>query len=250
LPDGKSVKQFKALNYGLGFTGSDRLLITANEGGDVMISDPMNGKTINKLKADLGPRKYGVRAVLYRPAEGWWAYVDGEEGRAVKLSDGTTVLTKFGEATDFALSADGERIWTVGRDAVRLYSVGTWSLEKEWKLRAPTPPTQEPEFALGKSDDGRDFVAVPSTTGLMIYPEDMQNKIATRGSAFIDSSDKLMLAAGPTMQLMSLDGTPRCEWQQHPYHRKALSADGRWLAIADFQQVSVWKMSALSDGCN
>jgi hypothetical protein len=247
--DGSLAKQFKALEYGLGFTENDRSFISADNRGDIEIVDVVNGKIGKRLNAELGPRGYGVRAVLYRPDLDWWAYVDGEEGRVVKLSDEKTVLASFGNATDFALSADGKRIWTVGRDAVRVYSVDTWHLEKEWPLRSPTPPTQEPSFSLGESQGGQEFAAVPSVGGLMIYPENTQEKISGGGTAIIDSKDDLMLLAGASMRLMSLNGTPRCQWKQQPYYRRTVSADGRWLAIADTQQVSLWNMSRLVKAC-
>jgi hypothetical protein len=158
-------------------------------------------------------------------------------------------LATFGNATDFALSADGKKIWTVGRDAVRVYSVSSWSLDKEWKLRSPTPPTQEPEFAMGKTANGTDFVAVPSVDGLMIYPEEIQGGIVARGAAFIDPGENLMLVEGSTMQLTNLDGKVYCDWKQYPYHRRTASADGRWIAIADFQKVSVWKTTDLLQSC-
>jgi WD40-like Beta Propeller Repeat len=249
VSDGSKIKEFKASTWGAAFTEDDSLLISHGHDGEVLISDVKTGKVVRKLKAELGPRKYDVRSVLYRPQGDWWAYVDGEEGRAIKLSDGKTVLATFGNATDFALSPDGKKIWTVGRDAVRVYSVGSWSLEKEWKLRSLTPPTSEPEFAMGKTAKGIDFVAVPSVDGLMMYPEDAQEGIVARGAAFIDSGEDLMLVGGPTMQLMSLNGKLRCEWQQYPHHRSTASVDGKWIAIADFQRVSVWKMVGLADGC-
>ena len=134
------------------------------------------GKTIRRLKAELGPRKYDVRSVLYRPESDWWAYVDGEEGRAVKLSDGKTVLATFGNATDFALSADGKKIWTVGREAVRVFSVGSWALEQEWNFGLRRRQRRKPEFAMGKTANGKDFAAVPSVDGLMIYPEETKGR--------------------------------------------------------------------------
>jgi hypothetical protein len=249
VSDGVKVKEFKASTWGPIFLDDNSLLITHGHDGKVLVTDVKTGKVVRKLEAELGPRKYDVRSVLYQPKVDWWAYVDGEEGRAVKLSDGKTVLATFGKATDFALSTDGRKIWTVGRDAVRVYSVDSWSLEKEWKLRSPTPPTQEPEFAMGQMADGTDFVAVPSVDGLMIYPEEAQGRIVARGAAFMDPSEGLMLVEGPSMQLMNLEGKVRCEWQQYPYHRRTASADGKWVAIADFQKVSVWKMSALAEGC-
>jgi WD40-like Beta Propeller Repeat len=249
VSDGRRIKEFKGSTWGASFTEDDSLMISHGHDGEVFISDIKTGKVVKKLKAELGPRKYDVRSVIYRPQADWWAYVDGEEGRAMKLSDGKTALASFGDATDFALSPDGKKIWTVSRDAVRVYSVDSWSLEKEWKLRSQTPPTSEPELAMGKTTHGGEFVAVPSVDGLMIYPEDAQGGIATRGAAFIDPGEDLMLVHGPTMQLMSLGGKLRCEWQQYPYHRKAASADGKWIAIADFQKVSVWRMAGLADGC-
>jgi hypothetical protein len=249
VSDDMKIKEFKASTWGGAFSDNDSLLITHGHDGEVLVSDVKTGKVIKKLKAELGPLKYDVRSVLYQPKGDWWAYVDGEEGRAVKLSDGKTVLTTFGKATDLALSADGKKIWTVGRDAVRVYSVDSWSLEKEWKLRSLTPPTQEPEFTMGKAANGTDFVAVPSVGGLMIYPEEVQGKIDVRGSAFLDSGEDLALIEGPTMQLINLNGKVRCEWQQYPYHRRTASADGKWIAIADFQKVSVWKMSELAEHC-
>jgi hypothetical protein len=234
---------------GVAYADNDNLLISKGHDGEVVISDAKTGKVVRKLRAQLGPRQYDVRTVLYRPESDWWAYVDGEEGRVVKLSDSKTVLLTLGKATDFALSADGKKVWTVGRDAVRVYSVGSWTLEKEWNLRSQIPPTQEPELTMGRSANGTDFVAVPSVGGLMIYPEEAQEGIALRGTAFIDSPENLMLVGGPTMQLMSLDGKMHCEWQQYPYHRRTASADGRWIAIADFQKVSVWKMADLRQSC-
>ncbi len=176
------IKEFKASTWGRRCRGRQSTDLSWAD-GEVIVSDVKTGKTIRRLKAELGPRKYDVRSVLYRPESDWWAYVDGEEGRAVKLSDGKTVLATFGNATDFALSADGKKIWTVGREAVRVFSVGSWALEQEWKLRSQTPSTQEPEFAMGKTANGKDFAAVPSVDGLMIYPEEAQGKIVVRGAA-------------------------------------------------------------------
>jgi len=249
VSDGLKIKEFKASTWGAAFAEDDSLLISHGHDGEVIVSDVKTGKTVRKLKAELGPRKYDVRSVLYRPESDWWAYVDGEEGRAVKISDGKTVLATFGDATDFALSADGKKIWTVGREAVRVFSVDSWALEQEWKLRSKTPSTQEPEFAMGKTANGKDLAAVPSVDGLMIYPEEAQGQIVVRGAAFIDSVENLMLVDGPTMQLMDLDGKVRCEWRQYPYHRRTASADGRLIAIADFQKVNIWKMTDLRESC-
>jgi len=249
VSDGKKLKEFNAGTWGLTFAEGDSLLVSYKSGGEVVVSDWKTGKTVRKLQAVLGPRKYDVRKVLYRPANDWWAYVDGEEGRAVKLSDGKAELATFGNATDMALSPDGRSIWTVGRDAVRVYSVGTWKLEKDWPLRSATLATQEPEFSMGKTVGGLDFVAVPSVDGLMLYPEEAQTSIVARGYAFIDSEDALMMVEGQTMRLLGLDGSSHCEWKQYPYHRRTASEDGRWFAIADSQEVHVWKMTALAAEC-
>jgi hypothetical protein len=76
-----------------------------------------------------------------------------------------------------------------------------------------------------------------------------QGGIIAHGVAFIDSGQNLMLVEGPTMQLIDFDGEVRCEWKQYPYHRRTASADGRWIAIADDQKVSVWKMTDLLQSC-
>lgn len=249
VPDGKNLKTFTAGTWGVQFEAQDALLVSHASGGLVLVTDWKSGKTVAKLKAELGPRRYDVRAVLYHPDQDWWAYVDGEEGRVMSLSNPKQVLATLGAATDMALSYDGEQVWTVGRDAVRVYSVGDWKLEHEWKLRSPTPPTSEPEFVLSSNAKGESFAGVPSVDGLTIYPEELQNKIAAKGAGFPDPDDDLMLVQGPTMKLLSLDGTQRCEWQQYPYHRRALSLDGHWFAVADFQKVYFWNLKMLAAEC-
>ena len=71
-----------------------------------------------------------------------------------------------------------------------------------------------------------------------------------RGAAFIDSVENLMLVEGPTMQLMDLD-KERCgvSGGSTLTIRRAASADGRLIAIADFQKVNIWTMTDLRESC-
>ena len=206
-------------------------------------------KTIKELKAQLGKFKYDVRGVIYLPAADYWAYVDGEEGRVIRLSDGH-ILASLGDATDFALSADGKRLWTVSRSRVALFNAADWTLRKEWPLRQPTSPTSEPELTLGMTNDDNDFVAVPSINGLILYSETPgQDSKIESGRSFIDNVNHLILVSNKFESLFDMKWNLLCRWQQRAAHRFASSADGQWFALADFDKVSIWRMQDLAAGC-
>jgi WD40 repeat protein len=245
----KKLAEFKARDQDLIFAHNDEWLITTGSGGKVRVSDIATCKTVKELEARLGKRNYDVRGVIYLPEADYWAYVDGEEGRVVRLSDGH-ILASLGDATDFALSADGKRLWTVGRSGVALFSAIDWTLTKEWPLRQPTNPTSEPELTLGRTDDGSDFVAVPSINGLTLYSETPRQKSDLEsGRSFIDSTNHLVLVAGRAESLYDMKWNLLCRWQQRASHRFASSADGQWFALADFDKVSIWRMQDLEAGC-
>ena len=246
---GKKTVEFKARINDIFFVNSDRWLILSGSGGKVRVSDSETGKTVRDLTAKLGKYKYDVRNVIYSPNEDYWAYVDGEEGRVIRISNGG-VMASLGDATDFALSRDGKRLWTVNRKHVALYDTDSWTVMHDWVLRLPISPTSEPELQLGVDESGTEFVAVSSVGGLTLYslkPEDQLT--VTAGRPFIDSSDHLILSSGATETLMDMKGNVICKWQQRPAHRFASSADGKWIALADFDKVSVWNLASLAAEC-
>jgi len=249
VSSGAKLLEFKSLPNDIYFAHNDEWLITTGSGGKVRVCDAGTGKTIKDLAAELGKRKYDVRGVIYRPESDYWAYVDGEEGRIVRLSDGH-ILANLGEATDFALSTDQRRLWTVSRKSVSEFDTTTWTLRKEWDLRKPISPISEPELAIGSDLNSSEFVAVPSVGGLELYSESPAKQISLEaGRPFVDSSDQLIFVTGRVDSLLDMQGNLLCQWQQRAAHRFISSADGRWFALADFDKLNVWRVADLAKGC-
>ena len=105
----------------------------------------------------------------------------------------------------------------------------------------------------GISKDGLRVVAVPSSNGLVIYRgPGMEGSYATDKStttvAFAAAS-RTYVNLGLGLTFVNSEGTVSCKRSLQGWSSYDVSEDGQWIAVAQTNIVSVWRMDDLLHDC-
>jgi hypothetical protein len=151
------------------------------------------------------------------------------------------------DAYSVALSQDGTELWTVNRNELMAFHTANWELIGLWPLKSPPMGTSRPLVRTGVTRDGRRTVAVPSAQGLVIYTElemsgDYVTDKQTNAAAFAPSTNTYVNLAGE-ITLLNGEGHSLRKKSYKGRVGEALSDDGQWLALSQFNSVDcgAWK---------
>jgi hypothetical protein len=148
---------------------------------------------------------------------------------------------------------DGTELWTVNRNELMAFHTTNWELIGHGPLKSPPMGTSRPVVRTGVTRDGRQTVAVPSAQRLVIYTEpemsgDYVTDQQTNAAAFAPSTNTYVNLAGK-ITLLNGEGHSLCKKSYKGRVGEALSDDGQWLALSQFNSVDLWRMEDLVRDC-
>ena len=212
------------------------------------------GKKARAFVIPLGKFKYDIQQVVLDPSGKWLAYADEESSNVLDLSaDPPKTIADLQDACSVSISSDGTELWTVNRTQLTSYSTITWEITRHWPLKSPPVATASVRVRTGVSKDGARVVAVPSSAGLVIYrgPR-MEGSYATEKStttvAFAAAS-RTYVNLGLGLTFVNAEGTVSCKRSLQGWSSFDVSEDGQWIAVAQTNSVSVWRMDDLLRDC-
>jgi hypothetical protein len=232
---------------------ADQLVVTGS-GGKVVFLELPKGKKLREFAIPLGKYKYDVHELALDRNGKWLAYADEESSNVVDMSsDPPKPIVDLKDAYSVALSQDGTELWTVNRSELMAFHTANWELIGHWPLKSPPMGTSRPLVRTGVTPDGRRTVAVPSTQGLVIYAEpemsgDYVTDKQTNTVAFAPPTHTYVNLAGE-ITLLNGEGHLLCKKSYKGRVSEALSDDGQWLALSQFNSVDLWRMEDLLRDC-
>jgi len=232
---------------------ANHLLVTGSSGKFAFLEIP-KGKKSRAFVIPLGKYKYDIQQVVLDPSGRWLAYADEESSKVLDLStDPPKSIADLQDACSVSLSLDGTELWTVSRTQLTAYSTTTWEVIGHWPLKSPPVATASVRLRTGVSKDGARVVAVPSSNGLVIYRgPGMDGSYATDKStttvAFAAAS-RIYVNLGLGLTLVNSEGAASCKRSLQGWSGYDVSEDGQWIAVAQTNSVSVWRMDDLLRDC-
>ncbi len=253
----KRVSEFKSDAGAPGVLEFDRTgkqLIVTGSGGKLAILDLPKGKKLKGWTIPLGKYKYDLHEIVLDLNGKWLAYADEESSKVLDAStDPPKQIADLKDAYSIALSKDGKTLWTVNRNELAGFNTETWEVMGRWPLKSSQIATSLAMVRAGVTSDGQNTIAVPSAKGLIFYrPPDMEGTYVTdkptSAVAFISGRNIFVNFSG-ALTFLSDNGTALCE---KPYKGRvdyAISGDGKWLAISEFNGVDLWRVEDLLRDC-
>ncbi len=252
----KKIKEFKSgfSPQSLGFNTSDDQLLISGGGGKLALFSLSEGKKMREWKLPLGQRRFDLHAVILGPEGKWVAYADEDLSHVMDISGSEpSVIADLKNAGSLALSLDGKELWTADRTELARYDTATWNETGRWPLKSPPLNTADVVVRAAVAFDGSRTVAVPSEKGLVIYREpEMLGEYVThepteRGVFAVGS--KMFVVLGGKWTFLDASGASLCERSGKVSKDYAMSANGQWLALAQFDSVELWRMDDLVSTC-
>jgi hypothetical protein len=231
----------------------DQLMVTGH-GGKIVFPELPKGKKLREFAIPLGKYKYDVHEIALDRNGKWLVYADEESSNVIDLgSDPPKPIGDLKDAYSVALSQDGTELWTVNRNEWMAFHTADWELIGHWPLKSPPMGTSRPLVRTGVTRDGRRTVAVPSAQGLVIYTEpemsgDYVTDKQTNAAAFAPLTNTYVNMAGE-ITLVNGEGHSLCKKSYKGRVGEALSDDGQWLALSQFNSVDRWRMEDLVRDC-
>jgi hypothetical protein len=253
----KRIGDFKSEVGGPGemkFDSSASHLLVPGSGGKFAILEIPKGKKARVFVIPLGKFKYDIQQMVIDPSGKWLAYADEESSKVLNLStDPPKTIANLQDACSVSISLDGTELWTVNRTQLTVYSTTTWESIGHWPLKSPPVATASVRLRTGISKDGLRVVAVPSSNGLVIYRgPGMEGSYATDKStttvAFAAAS-RTYVNLGLGLTFVNSEGTVSCKRSLQGWSSYDVSEDGQWIAVAQTNIVSVWRMDDLLHDC-
>jgi WD40 repeat protein len=254
----KRVSEFKS-DLGapgvLQFGKTGKQLIVTGSGGKIALLDLPRGKKLRSWTISLGKYKYDVHELVFDPKGRWLAYADEESSRVLDVSvDPPKQIADLKDAYSIALSQDGSELWTVNRSELAGFSTDTWSVIGLWPLKSSPVSTSTPLVLAGVTLDGKRIIAVPSGQGLVFYRSpkmegDYITDKPTTGVAFAPGRN-VFVNFSRDLTFVDGEGRHMCEKSYKGRVNYAVSGDGQWLAISQFNSVDLWRLEDLLRDCN
>jgi hypothetical protein len=253
----KRVSEFKSDAGAPGvieFDKTGKQLIVTGSGGKLAILDLPKGKKLKSWTIPLGKYKYDLHEIVLDPKGRWLAYADEEDSKVLDISaDPPKQLADLKDAYSLALSNDGHTLWTVNRNELAGFNTDTWDVMGQWPLKSSQIPTSVAVVRAGVTSNGQNTIAVPSAKGLIFYrPPNMEGTYATdkptSAVAFIYGRNIFVNFSG-ALTFLSDNGMALCEKSYKHRVDYAISGDGQWLAISEFNGVDLWRVEDLLRDC-
>lgn len=232
---------------------ADQLVVTGS-GGKIVIMELPKGKKLREFAIVLGKNKYDVQEVALDADGKWLAYTDEESSKVLDItSDPPKPLVDLKDAYSVALSQDGSELWTVNRSELVAFHTANWEPIGHWPLKSQPMSTARPIVRTGVTTDGKRTIAVPSAQGLVIYLEpdilgDLVTDKPTNTVAFAPATHTYVNLAGE-ITLLNATGKFLCKKSYKGRVGAAVSEDGQWLALSQFNGVDLWRVEDLVRDC-
>jgi hypothetical protein len=257
LQSKKRVSEFKSEAGAPGvleFDKTGKQLIVTGSGGKLAILDLPKGRKLRSWTVPLGKYKYDLHEIVLDPNGKWLAYADEESSKVLDIgADPPNQVVDLKDAHSLALSRDGRTLWTVNRNELAGFNTETWEVMGRWPLKSSQIPTSLAVVRAGVTSDGQNTIAVPSAKGLIFYrPPNMEGTYATdkptSAVAFIYGRNIFVNFSG-ALTFLSDNGMALCEKSYKHRVDYAISGDGQWLAISEFNGVDLWRVEDLLRDC-
>ena len=244
--------QVKAQN--LEFISSGDQLVVTGAGGKIAFLDLPSGRQRRVLSIPLGRWKYDIQVLAFPADAKWLAYADEESSKVLDLTDGAPKeIADLTNAGSLAVSQDGTKLWTVNRGGIEAFDTASWQRLGQWPLKSEPIKDQPVAIRAGSGPNGRPSVAVPSSAGLVIYREpDMQGEFVTnKPTSLVEFSRAVGTYVNLSSSLALIDplGSKLCETAYSGSYRHAISEDGEWIALSQFDSVEVWRVRDILNVC-
>jgi hypothetical protein len=253
----KRVSEFKSDLGAPGavcFDGRGRQLIVTGPGGKIAFFDLPHGKKSKSWTIPLGKYKYDIQEVVLDPKGKWLAYADEESSKVLDVTaDPPKQIADLKDAGSIALSQDGNELWTVDRGELVGFNTASWEVLGHWPLKSPPVNTAPTLVRTGVTSDGKRTITVPSSKGLLVYVQpEMSSEYATdeptSAVAFIPGRNTYVNFARE-ITFLGAAGKTLCKKSYKGRVNYAVSEDGQWLAISQFNSVDLWRLEDLLRDC-
>jgi WD40 repeat protein len=257
LQERKRVADFKSEVGAPGvikFEADTNHLLVTGSGGKFSILEIPKGKKVRAFVIPLGKFKYDIQQVVLDPSGKWLAYADEESSKVLDLSsDPPKTIADLQDACSVSISPDGTELWTANRNQITAYSTSTWEVIGHWPLKSPPVATASVRLRTGISKDGARVVAVPSSTGLVIYrgPGMEGSNVTDKSTTTVAfaAASKTFVNLGAGLTFVNSEGTVSCKRSLQGWSDYDISEDGQWIAVAQTNTVSVWRMDDVLRDC-
>lgn len=237
------------------FDADGRELVVSGSGGKIAFLDLPSGKKSGEWKIPLGKYKYDLQVLVLGPQDKWLAYADEESSKVLDLTaKKPRMLAHLNDAGSLALSQDGTELWAVDRREIESFDTANWREIGHWPIKAAAVANCSVVVQSGVGSNGERTVAVPSSKGLVIYayPEMTGNYVTHEPScavAFAPASHTYINLSSE-LTILSATGTVLCTRSYKGRSAYAVSSDGHWVALAQFDRVNLWRMDDLLHHCD
>jgi outer membrane protein assembly factor BamB len=231
----------------------DQLIVTGS-GGKIVFLELPKGKKLREFAIPLGKNHYDVHELAFDANGKWLAYADEESSKVLDItSDPPRPLADLRDAYSVAVSQDGSELWTVNRSELVAFRTANWESIGHWPLKSEPMGTSRPTVRTGVTADGKATVAVPSSQGLVIYSEpDMSGTFVTNkqtNAVGFAMPSHIYVSLAKEITFLDTAGSVVCKRSYGGRVGEAVSEDGRWLALSQFNSVDLWRMDDLVRDC-
>jgi hypothetical protein len=236
------------------FDDEGKQLIITGPKGQIAFFSLSNGKKSKGWTIPLGKNNYDLHEVVRDPNGRWLAYADEESSKVLDMTEEPPkLIADLRDAGSIALSQDGSKLWTVNRSELVGFNTKSWEVIGHWPIKAPAINTSPVLVRTGITSEGKRTVAVPSIKGLAIYTEpEMSSEFVTdkptSAVGFAGGRDLYINVSGE-ITFLSATGRSLCKRSYKGRVNYAVSEDGQWFAISQFNSVDLWRMEDLLRDC-